>query len=166
MQKTPISIIAAIGRNRELGNAGKLLWQLPEDLKRFKEITSGHPVIMGRKTWESLPERFRPLPDRTNVVVTRQSGYKAPGALVADSLEAARATAARAAGSSEIFVIGGGELYALALPHSSRLYLTLVDATAPADTFFPAYKDKFSLISDTPGEGDSPHLFCIFDRIL
>src|ERR1035437_5709867 len=136
-----LSIIAALGKNRELGLAGNLLWHLPDDMKRFKALTAGHPVIMGRKTWESLPERFRPLPGRTNVVVTRQAGYEALGAIVTDSLEAALAAATSAAGSDEIFVIGGGELYATALPHATHLYLTLVDDSAEADAFFPAYED-------------------------
>ena len=111
MADSRLNIIAAIGKNRELGLHGKLLWHIPEDMRRFKEVTTGHPVIMGRKTWESLPQMYRPLPGRTNIVVTRQVGYKATGAIVADSLKAARIAAARAGGADEIFVIGGGELY-------------------------------------------------------
>ncbi|OGG39877.1 hypothetical protein A2118_00090 [Candidatus Kaiserbacteria bacterium GWA2_50_9] len=148
-----ISLIAATGKNRELGFQGELLWHLPDDMRRFKELTMGHPVIMGRKTWESLPERFRPLPERTNIVVTRQTGYEAMGATVADSFEDARTAAARAAGADEIFVIGGGELYREALPFANRLYLTLVDADADADTFFPPYEDIFTkVISDESRE--------------
>lgn len=139
-----IAIIAAIGKNKELGKDGKLPWYIPEDMKRFKEITTGHPVIMGRKTWESIPEKFRPLRGRTNIVVTRQVGYEASGATVADSFETARAAAARAADANEIFVIGGGELYREALPFADRLYLTLVDDTVEADTFFPSYEDIFT----------------------
>lgn len=101
---------------------------------------------MGRKTWESLPEKFRPLPGRTNIVVTRQTGYEAPGAVVVDSFEAAHAAVARAEGANEIFVIGGGELYTAALPFASRLYLTLVDADAEADTYFPPYEQEFTKI--------------------
>jgi dihydrofolate reductase len=162
--QTSISIIAAIGKNRELGYQGELLWQIPADLKRFKELTSGHPVIMGRKTWESLPERYRPLPGRTNIVVTQQGGYSAPGATVVDSLENARAAAARAPGSSEIFIIGGGELYAAALPYATRLYLTLVNASAPADTYFPAYEDQFVLEQSETGAGEPQHRFAYFTR--
>src|SRR3989344_512770 len=110
-----VAIIAAIGRNRALGLKGKLLWRLPDDMQRFKETTTGHPVIMGRKTWESIPEKFRPLPERTNIIVTRQTGYEAPGATMVSSLPAACAAAAQAAGSDEIFVIGGGEIYSEAL---------------------------------------------------
>lgn len=159
-----LSLIAALGKGRELGKAGKLLWHLPGDMKRFKELTLGHPVIMGRKTWESLPEKFRPLPNRTNIVVTRQTGYEAPGAVVVDSLEAARAAAARAAGADEVFVIGGGELYTAALPFTNRLYLTLVDAAPEADTFFPPYEQAFNIISDEAGTGEPPHRFLTLER--
>ena len=137
---------------------------MPDDMRRFKALTSGHPVIMGRKTWESLPERFRPLPGRTNIVVTRQTGYGAPGAVVADSFEAARAAAARAEGSEEIFVIGGGELYVAALPLADRLYLTLVNDTAEADTFFPPYEADFVLTKDESGTGEPPHRFQTLER--
>src|SRR3990167_8134080 len=102
-----ISLIAAIGKNRELGKGGKLLWHLPDDMRRFKALTTGHPVIMGRKTWESLPQMYRPLPGRTNIVVTRQTGYEASGATAAAALEAARPFSRRAPGADEIFVIGG-----------------------------------------------------------
>ena len=159
-----VAIIAAIGKNRELGLHGKLLWYIPEDMRRFKEITTGHPVIMGRKTWESLPEKFRPLPGRTNIVVTRQEDYRASGATVVNSLEEARAVAARAPGADEIFVIGGGELYAAALPFANRLYLTLVDDTPLADVFFPSYEDDFKIISDNPGVGTLPHHFQTLER--
>ena len=164
MQKPRFSIIAAIGKNRELGLRRKLLWHIPDDLQRFKRLTMGHPVIMGRKTWESLPEKFRPLPGRTNIVVTRQTGYEAEGAIVADSLETARAAAARAPGAGEIFIIGGGELYAAALPHASRLYLTLVNVAAEADTYFSDYKQDFKIISDEAGMENPPHRFLTLER--
>ncbi len=154
-----IAIIAAVGRNRELGLGGKLLWHIPDDMRRFKELTTGHPVIMGRKTWESLPQKFRPLPGRTNIVVTRQTGYEAAGATVVDSLEAARAK-----GAGEVFVIGGGELYAAALPFANRLYLTLVDADTDADTFFPPYESEFVVIKSEFGVGEPPHRFVILER--
>ena len=142
-----ISLIAALGaRTRAIGKDGKLLWHIPEDLRRFKALTEGHPVVMGRKTWESLPGKFRPLPARTNIVVTRQADYMAPGATVVDSLESALAAAASAPGADEIFVIGGGELYAAALPLASRLYLTLVDSDAEGDTLFPTYENAFTKI--------------------
>lgn len=164
MQKLGLNIIAAIGKNRELGLRGKLLWNIPEDMGRFKRLTMGHPVIMGRKTWESLPEKFRPLPGRTNIVVTRQNGYEAVGAIVVDSLEAARAAAARAEGGDEVFVIGGGELYAAALPLADRLYLTLIDEEKEADTFFPPYEQEFEIISNEAGMGEPPHRFLTLKR--
>lgn len=160
-----IAIIAALSlKTRALGKGGRLLWYLPDDMRRFKELTMGHPVIMGRKTWESLPEKFRPLPGRTNIVVTRQTNYKANGATVVDSFENARAAAARAPGSDEIFVIGGGELYAAALPSANRLYLTLVDDDADADIFFPPYEQDFKIISNENATGDPPHHFLTLER--
>ncbi|MFA6503245.1 MAG: dihydrofolate reductase [Candidatus Paceibacterota bacterium] len=164
MQKQHLSLIAAIGKNRELGRSGQLLWRLPEDMRRFKELTTDHPVIMGRKTWESLPPRFRPLPARTNIVVTRQAGYIAEGATIASSLEDALASAAFATGAEHIFVIGGGELYAAALPLADRLYLTLVAATADADTFFPSYEPDFKIISEEAGTGEPSHRFLTLER--
>lgn len=140
-------MIAAIGeKTRAIGRGGRLLWRIPEDMQRFKETTTGHPVIMGRKTWESIPEKFRPLPGRTNIVVTRQAGYEATSAIVTDSLESARAAAARAEGADEIFIAGGGELYREALPLADRLYLTLIDDGVEGDTFFPAYETEFTKI--------------------
>ncbi len=159
-----LNLIAAIGRNRELGSRGNLLWHLPDDLKHFRELTVGHPVIMGRKTWESLPEKFRPLPGRTNIVVSRQKGYPALGAVVVNSIEEARFESARAPGSGELFLIGGGELYAAALPFANRLYLTLVDDTAEADTFFPLYEQDFKIIADARGTGEPPHRFLTLER--
>jgi dihydrofolate reductase len=147
---TTISLIAAIGAgNRALGKDGQLLWQIPDDLKRFKAITSGHPVIMGRKTWESLPEKFRPLPGRLNIVVTRQEGYEATGAEVCASLETALAMAQgthAAEGGMEVFVIGGGELYKEALTFADKLYLTLIDEEKEGDVFFPEYEQTFTKI--------------------
>jgi dihydrofolate reductase len=160
--QSTLSLIAAIGAgNRALGKDGQLLWQIPDDLKRFKALTSGHPVIMGRKTWESLPEKFRPLPERLNIVVTRQDGYEAAGAEVCASLEkafevarASEETRAAEGGAdssedssqtpNEIFVIGGGELYKEALPFADKLYLTLIDEEKDGDVFFPDYETTFT----------------------
>ena len=159
-----ISLIAALGKNRELGRGGQLLWRLPDDMRRFKELTSGHPVIMGRKTWESLPLKFRPLPGRTNIVVTRQAGYQAEGAVAVDGLSDAFLAAADAPGNDETFIIGGGELYAAALPYATRLYLTLVDDAAEADTYFPAYEQEFNIVADETGEENPPHRFLMLER--
>lgn len=136
-----ISLIAALGHDRVIGDNNDLLWHLPDDLKRFKRLTSGHPVIMGRRTWESLPEKVRPLPGRANIVATSLQGYSAEGAQVAHSFPEALSYAKEAAGSEEIFVIGGGEMYRAALPFASRLYLTLVDDATPGSITFPEYPE-------------------------
>ena len=150
-----LSIVAALGNNRALGKGGQLLWNIPDDLKHFKQLTLGHPVVMGRKTWESLPEKFRPLPDRTNIIVTRQRNYEATGAQVASSFEKALAATASALGADEVFIIGGGELYTTALPHTNRLYLTLIDDEKEGDAFFPEYEKEFTkIISDESRESD------------
>lgn len=129
-----LSLIAAVARNRVIGKDNRLLWHLPEDMKHFREVTRGKPVIMGRKTWESLPEKFRPLPGRHNIVVSRNPNYNAPGATLADSLE----SAIRLAGiEDELFVIGGETLYRQALPLAHRLYLTKIDRDYEGDAFFP-----------------------------
>lgn len=145
-----IAMIAAIGaRTRAIGKNNDLLWHIPKDAQRFKDITMGHPVIMGRRTWESIPEKFRPLPGRANIVVTREDGYDATGATVVTSLDAAIQTAKEAAGSEEIFIVGGGQMYSEAFPRADRLYLTLIDDDAEGDTFFPEYEKEFAkIISD------------------
>ena len=130
-----IVLIAAVAKNGVIGKDNALPWHLPEDLKHFKALTTGHAVIMGRKTWESLPERFRPLPGRHNIVVTRNPAYQAAGATVVTSLEAARKVDA----GGTAFVIGGAELYAHALPLAQRLELTEIAADIDGDAFFPAY---------------------------
>ncbi|TSA43936.1 dihydrofolate reductase [bacterium] len=159
-----IAIIAALGaKTLALGKDGKLLWHLPDDMKRFKELTTGHPVIMGLKTWESLPERFRPLSGRTNIVMSLHD-YHAGGATVARSIESAKEVAASAPGANEIFIIGGGEIYRQFLPFANRLYLTLVDDTTDADTFFPPYEQDFKIISNEAGTGEPPHRFLTFER--
>jgi len=131
--KTTLTLIAAVARNGVIGQDNRLPWHLPADLKHFKTLTTGHAVIMGRNTWESLPEKFRPLPGRQNIVVTRNEAYRAEGAVVVTSLPAALT----AAQSDEAFVIGGAELYAAALPLADRLQLTEIDADYEGDTWFP-----------------------------
>lgn len=117
-----------------IGRDGTMPWHVPEDLAWFKQVTSGSPVVMGRRTWESLPERFRPLPGRTNIVVTRQSNYDAPGAIVCDTIESALA----AAGGEPVWVIGGGALYNSVLAHADTIAKTQLDVAVPdADTFAP-----------------------------
>lgn len=133
-----LSLIAAVARNRAIGKDNHLLWHLPEDLRHFREVTRGKPLIMGRKTWESLPEKFRPLPGRLNIVVSRNPRYQASGAVVSASLaEALQHSARLAPEAAEIFVIGGAELYRQALPLADRLYLTEIAEDFSGDTFFP-----------------------------
>lgn len=127
----PFAIVAAKARNNVIGHAGGLPWRLPEDLRHFRELTTGHAIVMGRKTWESLP---RALPQRQNIVVTRDPAYVAPGAETALTLEAALA-AVRA--PTPVFCIGGAELYRQALPRAAVLFLTEIDADFDGDTFFP-----------------------------
>lgn len=138
-----ISIIAAIGKNRELGKNNKLLWHIPEDFKRFKALTSGHPIIMGRKTWDSLP--LKPLPNRTNIVISRNPVSSARRRLAepAGSVEEALREAQGKPGSEEVFIIGGGQIYKQAIKEGlvDKLYLTIVDGDFDADTFFPDYSE-------------------------
>lgn len=133
-----LALIAAVARRNAIGRRNELLWHESADQKHFRAVTMGCPVIMGRRTWDSLPPRFRPLPGRINVVVTRDPAWHADGALRAGSLDEALA---RAGDAAKVFVIGGAQLYAEALPRADELVLTEVDADFPdADTFFPAWE--------------------------
>ena len=131
---TKIYLIAAVAANGVIGRNGAMPWRLPEDLKHFKRLTVGHPVIMGRRTWESLGKK--PLPDRENIVITRSTGYEAPGAAVANSLDAALALCA---GEPLAFVIGGGEIYTAAMPIASGLVITEIQRDYEGDARFPDY---------------------------
>ncbi len=138
MTKPRISIIAAIGtNNRALGKNNQLLWRIGEDLKRFKALTTGHPIIMGRKTFESIR---RALPNRTNIVITRNKDFFAEGIISCNSFEDALKIA-KEKEAEEIFIIGGGEIYKQTLPYTDRLYLTLIQSNIEGDTFFPEYLD-------------------------
>ena len=127
-------LIAGVARGGVIGRDNRLLWSLPEDMKHFRAATMGCPVIMGRRTWESLPERFRPLPGRRNLVLSRQAGFAAPGAEVvptlADALQAVQ-------GAPRAFVIGGEQIYRQALPHADELLLTEIDLEVEGDAHFP-----------------------------
>ncbi len=152
-----LSLIAAVASNRAIGKGQQLLWRLPDDMRHFRETTRGKPVIMGRKTWESLPATFRPLPGRRNLVVSRNRAYQAPGAMLTDSLDEALRACADAA---EIFVIGGAELDRQALPLATRLYLTEVAASAEGDAFFPEFApDDWEEVSRSPGRNESGPAF-------
>lgn len=126
-------LIAAVARNGAIGKDNQLLWHLPEDMKFFRETTRGATVMMGRKTWESLPERFRPLPGRRNIVITRQPDFVAVGAEIASSLD----QALQLAGAGRTFVIGGADIYAQAMPRADEVIVTEVDVAPEADAFFP-----------------------------
>ena len=146
-----LALIAAVDRNGAIGKANALLWHEPEDQKHFRRVTMGCPVIMGRKTWDSLPARFRPLPGRRNVVITRDAAWRADGADAVTSLDAALTLLG---GVPKAFVIGGAEVYALALPHADELVLTEIDADLDGDTFFPRWdRTRFAMTSrdDRPG---------------
>ena len=160
MKKTlPLSLIAALGENRVIGVDNSMPWHLPGDFKYFKATTLGKPIIMGRKTWDSLG---RPLPGRLNIVVSRQTDLALEGAEVFPSLEAAveRADAwAREHGADELMLIGGAQLYAQGLAQADRLYLTRVALSPEGDAWFPAFdENQWKLVSNlpNPAEGDKP----------
>ena len=129
-----ISIIVAMAKNRVIGNKGIIPWRIPEDTKRFKEITMGHPVIMGRKTYESIPEKYRPLPGRKNIILTNgENSYD--GCLMVNSIEHAMYEAGRE--TEEAFVLGGAAVYEAFLPFADRIYLTQIESDFEGDVFFP-----------------------------
>ena len=133
-----VSLIVAIGKNRQIGKGNQMLWHIREDFRKFKETTMGHHLIMGRKTFESIG---RPLPGRTTIIITTNINYKAPeGVLIATSPEAAL-DLAKSRGESEAFIAGGGVVYNLFLERSDRLYLSKVDYDGEADVFFPEYEN-------------------------
>ena len=142
IEKVPkISVIVAVRKqDNAIGKkTGELLFRISDDLKRFKILTTGHPIIMGRKTFESIG---KPLPDRTNIIVTRNTDYRVEGCLVAQTLEDAIKKGGET--DNEVFVIGGGEIYKQALPYADKLYLTVVDGAAEGNVFFPEWKNDFT----------------------
>ena len=158
-----ISLVAAVARGGVIGRDGGIPWRLPEDMARFRELTMGHPVVMGRRTWESLPDQFRPLPGRGNVVVTRNADWSAQGAHRAASLE----DALRLFGAERVFVIGGGEIYAAALPFADELLLTEIDADVEGDTRFPEWDpDEFEETTreEHTTEDGTPFAFVTYRR--
>ena len=155
-----ISLVVAHSANRVIGRDGGLPWHLPGDLRRFRELTTGHAVVMGRRTYESLPDAFRPLPNRRNVVLTSDPAYRADGAEVVTDLDAALA--------GPCFVIGGGEIYAQALPHAARVYATEIEAELDGDTFFPALPEgEWRCVerSERIVEHGHAYTFTIHDRV-
>ncbi|MBC7836718.1 dihydrofolate reductase [Acetobacteraceae bacterium] len=146
MQKPRVSAIVSIGKNMVIGRSDRLMWPIPEDLKRFKNLTMGHPVIMGRKTFESiLASLGKPLPGRTNIVITRDENYRPEGAIVTHSIEEA-IEKAKEIEKEEIFIGGGAQIYEQSLPYTDRLYLTLIDDEKPGDAYFPPYEHLFTKV--------------------
>jgi dihydrofolate reductase len=158
VKKPLISLIAAMSSNRVIGVQNKLPWDIPEDLKRFRALTAGHVIIMGRKTFESIG---RPLPGRDNRVVTRQKDYKPEGVKVYATLEAALAERVPdGLKDDEVFVIGGGEIYAQALPFADRLHLTVIDQEFKGDAYFPDFADlKFVEVARETRDMPLPYRF-------
>ncbi|MBB4800393.1 dihydrofolate reductase [Flavobacterium nitrogenifigens] len=149
-----IIMIAAAAENNALGKNNELVWHLPNDFKRFKSLTTGHYIIMGRKTFESFP---KPLPDRVHVVITRQENYKPEGCIVVDSIEKAIAVCPE---NEDNYIIGGGEIYNLALPFTDIIELTKVHHTFEADTFFPKLnKNEWVLVESEENFKDEKHLY-------
>ena len=159
-----VALVAAVARGGVIGRGGGIPWRLPEDVAHFKELTTGHAVVMGRRTWESIPDRFRPLPDRRNVVVTRNPDWRADGAERAASLEEALVLLAD---EPRVFVIGGAEIYAAALPFADELVLTEIDLAVDGDTFFPEW-DRSAFVEVTRVEAvtadGTPFAFVTYDR--
>ncbi len=154
-----IVLVAAVARNGVIGDGERLLWHLPEDMAFFRRTTSGYPVVMGRRTWDSLPDRFKPLPGRTNIVLSRDPLWKAAGAIAVSDLDQALAAAA---GSNSVFVIGGAQVYALALPRADELLLTEIDRDFEGSTRFPAWpRRSFEEISRESHAAAPPNNFGI-----
>jgi len=154
-------MIVAVDEARAIGKDNRLLWHIPEDLKRFKELTTGHAIIMGENTYRSIG---RPLPDRKNIVMTMNAELELPGCLVAHSLEEALQLA-KEEEKEEVFVIGGASIYKQFLPMTERLYLTLVQGTHEADTFFPDYSDFQNVISQEEGQsGDYQYTYFVLEK--
>lgn len=152
MNKPKISIIVATTKDRLIGNTrtNDLLWHIPEELKRFKQITTGHPIIMGRKTYESIG---RVLPNRTNIIITRDTNFSVPQAIVVHSLDEA-VRRASAINSNEIFIIGGGQIFEQALPLADKLYVTIVEGNFNGDVYFPNYSSFDKIIFQQKQESD------------
>jgi len=149
-----ISFIVAMSKNRVIGKDNKLPWDLPADMKHFKDLTMGKPVIMGRKTYESIG---RPLPDRTNIIITRDKDYKAEGCIVTSSVEGALDAAGD---QEEIMVIGGSQIYKEFLPIANKIYLTIIDEEFEGDAFFPEYnEDEWKIIEKEEHEADKENKF-------
>lgn len=160
-----ISLVAAVALNGVIGKDNDLPWRLPDDMKFFMETTKGHYVILGRKNYESLPPKYKPLPNRTNIVVTRQKEFNAPGCIVVNNMDDAF-NIARDNGEHEVMVIGGSEIYKFALPDADKLYITEVQAEVDGDVKFPVFKtSEWKEVSRIHHEKDERHAYS-FDFVL
>lgn len=164
-----ISSIAAVAENNVIGKDNQLIWRLPSDMKFFKDKTEGHCIITGRKNYESIPEKFRPLVNRTNIVVTRQKNYSAPGAIVVHSIDEAVAMA-KEQGEAELFIIGGADIYKQTMVITDRIYLTEVHHSFEGDAFFPKIdRTQWKEISRLDMPADEKHKyaysFCVLEKI-
>jgi dihydrofolate reductase len=166
LSKRPkISAIAAMSENHVIGDHNELPWYLPADLKHFKTLTTGHPILMGRKTYESIG---MPLPNRTNIILTRNPDFKAPECLVVQSIEEAVERAST--NHDEIFIIGGADVYKQLLPTVDRLYLTIVHYTFEGDAYFPEinpseWKESSRIRHEADDDNDYAYSFVIYDRV-
>ena len=159
-----VSMIAAMSKNRIIGKDNDLPWHLPDDFQFLKDQTKGHHVIMGRRNYESLPHKFKPLPHRVNIVLTRNESFEAEGTIVMESLVDALETA-RLQGDEEPFIIGGGQIYKLGLAHADRIYLTEIDAEIEGDTYFPEFdKEVWKEVERRHHPADDRHAFA-FDFV-
>lgn len=147
-----INIIVATSENNVIGKGNDIPWYIPKDLEHFKKLTTGNTVIMGRKTYESLPKEYRPLPNRINIVITRDKSYQAKGCLVVNSLEDALR---KADNDKEIFIIGGGQIYREGLKFAERIYLTKIHKNISGDTYFPKLNKFWKLVDEEEKSGFS-----------
>jgi dihydrofolate reductase len=165
-----VSLIVAVSENGVIGKDNDLIWHLPNDMRFFKETTMGHHVIMGRKNFESIPHKYRPLPNRTNIIVTRQTDYKAEGCVVVNSVDAALEIA-KNNGEKESFIIGGGQIYKLALEAKmiDKIYLTKVHHSFDGDAFFPELDNSWKEVERIDCKADEKHAhdycFLTFEKI-
>lgn len=153
MNGAKVVAIAAIGKNRELGRGNELLWRIPEDLKRFRALSAGHPIVLGRKTFESIVGYLgKPLPGRQNIVVTRDSDWSHEGVITASSVEEAIAKG-KELDESQVTIGGGAQIYEAAFPFTDILKLTIIEDSKEADSFFPAYENAFTkVLAEAKGE--------------
>jgi dihydrofolate reductase len=164
-----VSLIAAVAENNVIGKDNRLIWRMPADMKFFKDKTTGHCVVTGRKNYESIPEKFRPLPDRNNIVVTRQKKYSAPGAIVVNTIEDA-VNVSKSKNETELFIIGGANIYTQTIPTADRLYITWIHHTFEGDAFFPPidpskWKETTRIEYPADEKNPYPYTFCVLDKI-